>query len=46
MAGMTHPASAVLGRLSRRRFASTDPVLIDTAAAMLLSYTVDKVTHT
>jgi uncharacterized protein (DUF362 family) len=29
----------------RRLFASTDPVLIDTAAAMLLSYTVDKVTH-
>ncbi len=29
----------------RRLFASTDPVLIDTAAAMLLSYTVDKVSH-
>jgi len=26
MAGMTHPASAVLGRLSRRRFASTLPL--------------------
>ncbi|MBK8475493.1 MAG: DUF362 domain-containing protein [Opitutaceae bacterium] len=29
----------------RRLFVSTDPVLIDTAAAMLLSYTTDKVSH-